>query len=317
MIRRDFILNTTLTAGAVLALGAGACAPGRELNSIGIQLFSLPKSLEKDLEGSLEMLSRMGYREVELYGPFPFSSESARARWERVTPALGFSGSGFFGRPILEFATLLKQYGLRATSSHIDLETLQTRMTEVGEAARTLGLDCMGISAIPEEKRNSLDDYRRMAEEFNIIGEKAKKEGFKFIYHNHGYGLQEVEGVIPFDLILERTDHGLVFFEMDIYWTSAGGADPIQYLRSYPGRYLAMHLKDMKESVTFSGDGGTSDQWIELFPYMTTVGNGVLDIRSIVQEAQKAGVKHFFVEQDTVQAPEIALKESIDFLKKL
>lgn len=259
----------------------------------------------------------MGYKEIEIYGPYPFSSAAAHERWDAVTPSLGFSGSGFYGRTAKEFRKLLDDHGLKATSGHIDLVSLENKMPEIGEAARTLGLECLGISAIPGDLRTSLDDYKKMADTFNTIGENAQKEGFKFIYHNHGYGLHPMDRQIPLDIILDGTDPELVFFEMDIYWTTAGGANPVEYLKKYKNRYIAMHLKDMKEITTFKGDGGTSDQWIELFPLMTSVGKGAMDIPAIVDAAQKSGVKHFFVEQDVVANPKVALKESIDYLKTL
>lgn len=312
------MINTILASGTIPILGFEACIPEYgKLKSIGIQLFSIPKLLEKDLRGAINMLSRMGYKEVELYGPFPFSSDSAKSRWKSVTPKLGFEGSGFFNQNIVEFNTILKEFDLKATSAHIDLETLQTRMPQLGEAARILGLECVGIPSIPGDKRTSLDDYKKMADEFNKIGEQAKKEGLKFIYHNHGYGLKEIEGKTPLNVIIENTDPNLVYLEMDIYWTTAGGANPLHYLESYPNRYFAMHLKDMKKLVHFSGDGGTSDQWIELFPYMTAVGSGVLDIKSIVQTGKKMGVKHFYVEQDMVDHPENVLMRSIEYLKAI
>ncbi|MGN7515868.1 MAG: sugar phosphate isomerase/epimerase family protein [Allomuricauda sp.] len=318
MKRREFIQNTALASSATMLLGLGACSPTKKgLESIGIQLFSLPKMLENDLSGTLNMLSQMGYKEIEIYGPYPFSSVAAHERWKAVTPSLGFTGSGFYGHSAKEFQGLLQDNGLKATSGHIDLVSLQTKMPEVGEAVRTLGLDCMGISAIPGELRTSLDDYKRMADTFNAIGENAKNEGFRFIYHNHGYGLHEMDGQIPLNIILDNTDPELVFFEMDIYWTTAGGADPVEYLQKYKDRYIAMHLKDMKEITTFKGDGGTADQWIELFPLMTSVGKGAMDIPAIVDAAQKSGVKHFFVEQDVVENPRVALKESIDYLKSV
>lgn len=316
MKRREFIQNTALASSATMLLGLGACSPTKKsLDRIGIQLFSLPKMLENDLSGALNMLSQMGYKEIEIYGPYPFSSAAAHDRWNAVTPSLGFTGSGFYGHSVKEFQDMLQDHGLKATSGHIDLISLKTKMPEVGEAVRALGLDCMGISAIPGELRTSLDDYKRMADTFNAIGENAKKEGFRFIYHNHGYGLHEMDGQIPLDIILDNTDPELVFFEMDIYWTTAGGADPVEYLQKYKGRYIAMHLKDMKEITTFKGDGGTADQWIELFPLMTSVGKGAMDIPAIVHAAQKSGVTHFFVEQDVVDNPKVALKESIDYLK--
>ncbi len=315
MKRRTFIKTNIILTGGLLLLGQQACkSKNNLLQNVGLQLFSLPKMLNNDLRGSLEMISKMGYKKLELYGPFPFSSEDALKQWEAITPQLGFSGSGFFNYNVSEFSSLLEEYGLKAKSAHIDLETLHSRMPQVGEAARSLALECVGIAAIPEEKRTTLDGYKNMADEFNVIGELAKKEGLKFIYHNHGYGLQEQDGQVPMKLILENTDPELVFFEMDIFWTTAGGASPIEYLKSYPKRYICMHLKDMSKLVRFSKDGGNPQQWIELLPYMTTVGNGILDINKIVYEAKKSGVKHFFVEQDMVENPNIALQESIDFL---
>ncbi|WP_228238990.1 sugar phosphate isomerase/epimerase family protein [Allomuricauda sp. M10] len=319
MKRRHFIQNTALASSATMFMGLGACSPSstKSLTSIGIQLFSLPKLLEQDLAGSLAMLHQMGYKEVEIYGPYPFSSTAAQERWKQIIPSIGFSGSGFFGKTAKEFKGLLDEYDLKASSGHIDIVTLENNMPAVGEAVRTLGMDYLGMSAIPDELRQTLDDYKRMADRFNTIGENAKKEGFKFLYHNHGYGIHEMDGQIPLQIILDNTDPDLVFFEMDIYWTTAGGADPVEYLKNYPNRYVALHLKDMKKITYFKGDGGSADQWIELWPQMTTVGNGAMDIKAIVEQAQKSGVQHFFVEQDLVDNPRLALKKSIDYLRTI
>jgi len=256
----------------------------------------------------------MGYKELEIYGPFPFSAPEAIERWKSITPSLGFSGSGYFGLSPKEFKNIVSENGMVISSIHTDLYTLEKNMNELGDAGRLLGSQYVVLPAIPADKRKNLDDYKKMADAFNTIGEQAKKAGVKFAYHNHGYGLQEVDGQIPLNLILERTDPKLVFFEMDLFWTVAGGADPVTYLKSFPGRYRMMHVKNMKEKKRFSGDGGDSKEWIELFPYMTTADAGVLDLKSIIAQAQKSGVEHFFVEQDMVANPEIALKKSIDYL---
>ena len=156
-----------------------------------------------------------------------------------------------------------------------------------------------------------------MAELFNKFGAEAKNLGIKFAYHNHGYGLSPMEGQIPLELIFANTDPALVFFEMDLFWTTAGGADPVALLKKYSGRYRLMHVKDMSKKVHFSGDGGDPKQWIELFGFMTTAGNGVLDLKSILTTAKENGVKHFIVEQDMVDNPEKALKSSYDYLASL
>lgn len=318
MKRRQFIQSTAaLTASSFFLNKVFAGEFPALKKNIGIQLFSLPKMLEADFPKAIQILSVLGYREIELYGPFPFSTASAQKRWAQVTPSLGFSGSGYFGYSVEEVRDIMKQNGMTIPSVHTDYDTLQQNMEGLAKASSVLGFEYVCLPAIPEERRKTLDDYKRVADDFNAIGERAKKYNLKFAYHNHGYGFKPMEGKVPVTMLLEMTDPKTVFLEMDIYWTTAGGADPVEYLKKYAGRYHLMHVKDMKEKRTFSGDGGNSQQWIELFPYMTTAGSGVLDLKAIIAEAQKSGVKHFFVEQDMVADPEVALKKSVDYLKSI
>ena len=317
MQRRSFLQTAAvLSAAGLLAAKAWADTPER-LDKLGIQLFSLPKLLEKDFQAAVQLLARIGYKEAELYGPYPFSTDNAKGHWNAVTPSLGFSGSGYFGLTPQQLKAAFNENGISIPSAHTDLDTLRTQMGKLAEAGNLLGFTYVVLPAIPESERKTLDDYKRLADDFNKIGSEAKKLGLKFAYHNHGYGLQEVNGQIPLRIILDNTDASLVFLEMDLYWTTAAGADPVKYLDSYPNRYHLMHVKDMKERVRFSGDGGDSKQWIELFPYMTTAGNGVLDLKTIIATAQQRGVKHFFVEQDMVADPDVSLKKSFDYLKSL
>ncbi len=317
MQRRQFISHSVKASASALLFSSEVFKTSPLLDKIGIQFFSLPKMLDNDLPASLEMLSKIGYKEVELYGPYPFSSPSAIERWNSVTPSLGFKGSGYFGHSAVEMKKLLHDNGLSVPSIHTDLDTLQTRMNKLGEAAQVLGNTYVVLPLIPAENRKTLDDYKKMAEVFNKIGESAKKEGIRFAYHNHGYGWKAIDGQIPVELIFANTDPSLVFFEMDIFWTTAGGADPLTLLGKYKNRYPLMHVKDMKKKMHFSGDGGDSNQWIELFPDMTTAGSGVLDLKSIITRAKENGVKHFIVEQDMVNEPQKALKLSYDYLASL
>jgi len=315
MNRRNFVLSSSLAILAATKCGFARAEPS--IKRLGAQLFSIPKLLEADFRKGIGALAAMGYREVELYGPYPFSAPEIRAQWRALAPQLGFSGSGFFGLTATDVRSVLHAHRMTAPSMHTDLITLQTNMGELSAAAHAVGATYVVLPAIPEDKRKSLDDFKAMADAFNVIGEQARREGIRFAYHNHGYGLQEMQGMIPLRLILERTDPGLVFFEMDIYWTTAGGASPVEYLQSYPHRYRMMHLKDMKRLVRFKGDGGEPAQWIELFPYMTSVGDGVLDIRAIVAQARKSSVERFFVEQDIASNPLVEMRRSADFLKRI
>ncbi|HKG90574.1 MAG TPA: sugar phosphate isomerase/epimerase, partial [Gemmatimonadaceae bacterium] len=291
MNRRAFLATAGAAATGVVAAcrsgapGAGATSGAGRLDRIGVQLFSLPKLLEQDFDGTLAMLARLGYQEVELFGPYPFSVPAAHERWREVTPMLGFSGSGYFGRSARQVRESLDRHGLAAPSMHADLDTLRDRTEQVGEAAQTLGHRYAGIASIPPERRRTLDDYRRMADELNAIGARAKPMGFKVLYHNHGYGLSPLEGEIPLRILLDRLDPAVVSTEMDLFWTVAGGADPVALLDAYPRLYRLMHVKDMTKQARFAGDGGDPAQWVALFPFMTTAGSGVLDLPRILAHA--------------------------------
>ncbi len=314
MKRRDFLATST---AALAAFGALPALARCEQIKVGVQLFSLPKMLEKDFRKAIAYLAQLHYSELEFYGPYTFSAPEQIAGWKAITPQLGFSGSGFFGLSLSEVQSVLKQHRMTVPSMHTDLETLGQHMGPLSEAAQALGATYVTLPAIPEEKRKTLDDYKRIATTFNEIGAQAKSRGVKFAYHNHGYGLHKMEGRIPFELILEQTDPALVFLELDTFWTTAGGGDPVAYLKNHPGRYKLIHLKDMKALQRFSGDGGNPGQWIELFPNMTSVGDGVLDMKRIVAQARLSGVEHFFVEQDMVANPHVALRRSADFLSRI
>ena len=315
MNRRKFLNQTALATLAVSGSIQDIFASNGLKNKMGIQLFSVPKMLSEDFTGAIKMLSKLGYKELELFGPFDFSTDKAKKSWEAVTPMLGFSGSGYFGKGIKEVKKILADHGLKTPAMHTDFDTLQNRMDKLGEAAHILGQKYVTLPAIPQEFRKNIDDYKRIADTFNKIGESAKKNGVKFGYHNHGYGIKPMDGKIGLDIIFENTDPNLVFFEMDVFWTTAGGADPIEYLNKYPKRYKMLHIKDMTEKKQFSGDGGDASQWIPLFPFMASAGEGVLDIKGIIKKAKEIGVEHYFVEQDMVASPEIALKSSLDYLK--
>ena len=317
MKRRTFLENSAKASLAGLFLTNSWNAPSPLFDRVCVNLFSLPKVLEKDFASGLQMLSAMGYKEIEMYGPYTFSAEKQKANWKALEPMVGFSGSGFFGKTMPEVKAILKDTGLKVPSLHTDLHTLSELMGPLADAANQLGAKYVVLPAIPDEERKNIDDYKRMAERFNKIGVEAKSKGVHFTYHNHGYGLTKMDGVLPLDIILQQTDPSLVYLEMDLFWTTAGGADPIELLKANKGRYKLMHVKDMKKKVRFSGDGGNPKQWTELWGEMTTAGDGVLDLKNILKVAKENGLVHCIVEQDIVAQPEIALKKSYDYLASL
>jgi sugar phosphate isomerase/epimerase len=316
--RRDFL--KTATAAGLVRAATGRAAARRHiepLRRIGVQLFTIPKLLDRDFGGALKLLADIGYKEVQFFGPYTFSVPDAHERWKPVSAALGLKGSGFFGLSPRLVKAVLDRNGLSAPAMHVDIDTLRTRLSEAADAAHVLGMKYVGISSIPADDRRTLDGYKRAADEFNEIGARANKLGVRFTYHNHGYGLTELEGKIPLRVVLDRADPRLVAMEMDLFWTVAGGADPVELLDTYRGRYRLMHIKDMKQRVRFKGDGGDRAQWMDLFPYMTDAGSGVLDLPAILSHAKRSGVDHFFVEQDLAANPDESLRKSYRFLSSL
>ncbi len=320
MLSRRAFLAASAAAGAAAATTglrvADAAVPDRvdRLDRLGVGLFTLPKSLERDFDGTLAMIAGLGYAEVEFFGPYPFSVPSAQASWKAAGPSLGFTGSGFFGRSARQVRESLDRHGLASPSMHVDFDTLRDRLEQVGEAAHEIGWRYAGIAMIPPERRRTLDDYRRMADEFNAIGHRAKPLGFKVLYHNHGYGFTPLEGEIPERVLFDRLDPEVVALEMDVFWTVAGGADPVALLDAYPRLYRLMHVKDMTRQARFTRGGDMQDV-MSLFPYMTTAGAGVLDLPRILGHARRAGVTHFYVEQDLAADPPAQLAASLRYLR--
>ena len=261
------------------------------------------------------MLSDIGYKEIEFYGPYSFSAAEDKSRWESVVPAVGFSGSGFFGLTTKQVKAILDDNGLSTPSLHTGLSSLKDAMDPLAEAAHTLGAKYVVLPSAATQP--DLDAYKVQANEFNSIGAEALKRGVRFAYHNHGNGLKPLDGTVPFELIMDRTDPKNVFFQMDIFWMTAGGVDVAAYLDRYKGRFRLMHVKDMAQEVRFSGDGGDSGQWIALFPHLANAGSGVLDLENILSHAQRSGVEHFIVERDLAPEPEADLRKSFSYLKEV
>lgn len=311
--RRNFLRQTAGAFASLPLVAAPNAGKGRGIKNIGVQLFSIPKLVERDFAATMKVLADIGYEEIEFYGPYSFSAEQDKKFWDAITPSLGFSGSGFFGLTVQEVKTILDDNGLSAPSLHTGLYSLKEAMGPLAEAAHVLGSKYVVLPSAATQP--NLDGYKAQADEFNAIGEDASRHGVRFAYHNHGNGLKPLDGTVPFELIMKQTDPKNVYFQMDIFWMTAGGVDVAAYLDRYRGRFRLMHVKDMAKDVRFSGDGGDSNQWIELFPHLTNAGSGVLDLPKILSHALKSGVEHFIVERDLAPEPKEDLRKSFAYVK--
>jgi sugar phosphate isomerase/epimerase len=314
MKRRTFIKSAAVAAAS---LNSPAWAEAVKKPGFGVQLFTIPSLVDTDMKGALRLLAGIGYKEVEFFGPYPFSDPETIERWKQLAGMLGLKRNAFYGYTVQETAGILKEAGLKCNSIHLDLPTFRRQMDSFLKAVGPLGIRYAALPALWEDERKTLDDYKRRAEEFNAIGKRMKKEGITFVYHNHGFEHAEKEGEIPMIFLLNNTDKAYVQFELDIFWMKVAGADPIEFLNAYPGRFKLMHLKDAAVEVRFAGDGGSPDQWMPLFPKMADPGDGVFPIPAILAAARKSGVEHFFLERDLAPDPESTLRNSYKNLSQM
>lgn len=247
--------------------------------SIGLQLFSVWQYAEKDFLGTLERVADLGYKSVQF--------------------------AGFFGTPASEVKELMDRKGVQAAGAHVPIEQLsEDKLEETFAFHKKIGNRLIVVPALPKEMRENAEDYLATARKLNEIGEACKQAGFTFGYHNHDFEFQNMDGQTGFDLLYENTDPDLVKMELDCYWATYAGHDPLKILSEHQDRCLSLHLKDIKTA----GDKKVS----------TEIGNGELNIGQLVKTGLEHGVEWFTVEQESFEIdPFESLKISVENLKSL
>ena len=275
--RREFLG----TAGALLAFaGLNPVEAGESLATlkkgvgpVGLQLYTVRDDMKKDFAGTLARVAKTGYKEVEFAGYFDHSPQ--------------------------EISSLLKADGLTAPSAHVGFPVIGEAWDKIIADAQVVGhhyLICPWI----DEKYRTVDGYKEVAELFNKAGEKAKSAGMKFGFHNHNYEFPLFNGRVPYDLLITETDPKLVTMEMDVYWISKAGADPLAYFKRFPGRFELLHIKDMDAAKN-----------------MVDVGKGVIDWKAVLGHRALAGTKHIFVEHDQPKDAFASIRDSYRYLSTL
>lgn len=210
---------------------------------------------------------------------------------------------GYYGESPEWFRDFLIELGLKPIAGGADLHTLMRETQHLIDESLIMGkkyLVCYW-PWLTDAMNISLDEMKEAAENLNHLGEKCRQNGLRFAWHNHDREFIEREGVIPFEYLCENTDPELVTVEMDMYWVVKGGADPLYYLQKYPGRFELWHIKDMDD---------TEEQ------FFIEVGQGIIDWESIFRKTEVAGMKYFFVEQDTTRIdPMESIRISYEYLK--
>lgn len=204
---------------------------GKQLERIGIQLYTVRNQMAEDVPGTLQKIAEIGYDEVEFAGIFDH------------TPA--------------EVKSFLDAAGLVSPSAHVSLDLIRTAPEQLIETAQTLGQDYLALGWLAPDERGTLDDYRGHIDLVAGFAEQCRDAGLQFGWHNHDFEFVELEGQRPMDLILDNTDPELVQVELDLYWITKAGADPFAYFKRYPGRFPQCHVKDMAADTSMAdvGDG--------------------------------------------------------------
>ena len=293
--RRKFIRSTAALATGALVLPQIACTPKKEMvgnlkeesmkNSIGqfgIQLYTLRDSFPNDPKGVLAELATYGYTQIEGY-------ETDQGLWWGMTPR--------------DYQSYLNDLGMRMVASHCNInENFEMKAAQ----AAAIGMDYLICPWIGPQK--SMDEWKKVTDKFNACGEICRKAGIKFAYHNHAYTFKAFTGMIPHDFIMDNTDPTLVYHEMDIYWVVTGGADPIEYLEKYSGRFRLCHVKDRLKDVANDESGASCN-----------LGTGKIDFAKILKAAKENGMEYFLVEQERYDAgtPMESAKVGADYMKNL
>ncbi|HEY2675407.1 MAG TPA: sugar phosphate isomerase/epimerase [Steroidobacteraceae bacterium] len=288
--RRNFLI----AGGSGLVLGAVGCSTTQPFFRrtglpLGLQLYTVSADLNKDFDGTLSTISKTGYKTVEMAGLL----DRSPAVWREA----------------------LERAHLRCPSSHVPARasrgaSLNDDLGTLAQAAHTIGIgtivcpsiyvpDRFSLAPLPGEDFGQMltrirtamtvDDWKWNADYLNGKGAGLKQYGLRFAYHNHNFEFAPVGDSTGMAILLKNTDPALVSFEMDAGWVAAAGVDPVGFLAKYPGRFTAMHVKDIKASTQPN---------FELRQDPTEVGQGTIDWRVLLAKAYAANVRQFYVEQE-------------------
>ena len=295
--RRDFLKKSGLLAAGLPFIGTlSSCKPkaadvketvaeavksGFTLDEFGIQLWSVRDFMMKDPKGTLTSLSEYGYHTIE-----SFQGEKG-VFWD-MTPK--------------EYATLLKDLGMKPVSTHCDPQYAinpekRDEFKKLVDDCKEIGVEYMVNPYLGFLK--SKDDFKNATDGMNELGEICAKNDIQYCYHNHAYSFFDMDGEKPQDIMMKGTEGGSVGFEMDIYWVVAAGADPEEWLRKYPNRFVLSHVKDRYKQERLmeikKEDGTENDSEIN---GSCVLGVGQIDFHKVLMTAKETGMKKYIVEHE-------------------
>lgn len=279
--RRNFIKNSgTAVASAALfsqlPLGLVACSKNKKL-SFGFQAWTIREQLVEDFPGTMKMMAEMGYSEIEMCSPLGYSNAG-------FEPLNSLSGT--------EMGKIINDAGLICQSTHVNMSELRDNLDNRIEWAHGVGITQLMAASFWLPNDATIDDYRRSADELNVIGEKTKKAGIQIGFHNHNMEFEKQDGVLIYDELLKQFDPELVKMQFQVAVINIGykAAD---FFRKHPGRFISAHLSDYAADLK----------------KQVPIGQGIVDWDDFFEAAKVGGVKNFFVEMAPAN-----FKESAEFL---
>lgn len=257
----------------------------------GLALYTVRDAIGENAKETLKAVADAGYKNIE---------------------AAGYADGKFYNMSPSDFKAYLDEIGLNPISTHqgsVTMENADQMMAEVKAAGFeyfVIPVPPMGLFHVDAETRtmSMTGGAANLSKIINELGMKADAAGLKLLYHNHDFEFQkDKEGIVPIDYLLENSDPKYVNFQMDLYWVTKAGADPLAYFEKYPGRFKIWHVKDMDDQGRFA-----------------PVGKGTIDFKKILAEKKLSGMEYYMVEQDMTfdgLQPLDAIKISHDGLKEI
>ncbi|GAB3509500.1 sugar phosphate isomerase/epimerase family protein [Emticicia fontis] len=252
--------------------------------AFAVQTYTYRNVMPKDVPGTLDLIKSLGITEIE--------------------------GGGAKGMTLEEFKKMCDDRGIKIPSTGTGYEELR-KPEEIVKRAKALGSSYVMCAWIPHKGDNfTIEEAKKAVEDFNYAGKVLKENGITFCYHDHGYEFRPYEDGTFMDYIIKNTNPEYVSFEMDVLWTIHGGGDPVALLKKYGNRWKLMHVKDLKKGIKgdFSGHTPAENDVV--------LGTGQADWKNIFKEANKVGIKHFFIEDES-EKELVNVPLSIAYLKSL
>ncbi|NUR54316.1 MAG: sugar phosphate isomerase/epimerase [Acidobacteria bacterium] len=288
LTRRSFLSAVGVSIAAAPLSAArprfAAPLPHPRGGRLGLELYSVRNELKKDLAGTLKMVREWGFEDVELAGFPPMSADDT--------------------------ARALRAAGLRAVSQFVEYDKFRDAFPSVAKDAKTLGVEELIVGWIPHEKVLTAEDVDRAVRDFNTWGAAAAREQLRLGYHIHGYEFVGGADGTMLDRLFRGTDPQHVDFEMDVFWVVRGGGDPVALLTRYGRRIRLVHLKDLSRSTETGVTTGAAPDEASV-----TLGTGTIRWTKVLEAAQQAQVKWYFLEDEHPDAVK-QIPQSLDYLRK-